>query len=80
VSNAEPGMCTDTSGYIADAEMRALIEADESNESSGIKQWFDNASDSNIMTWNGNWVAYMDDYTKHTRIQWVEELNFGGTS
>jgi GH18 family chitinase len=31
LNNAEPGMCTDTSGYIADAEMQALIEAEDSN-------------------------------------------------
>ena len=76
LSNAEPGMCTDTSGYIADAEIQALIEAEDSD----VKTWFDDASDSNIMTWNGNWVAYMDSFTKYTRIQWVKGLNFGGTT
>lgn len=80
VSNAEKGMCTDTAGYIADAEMAALIEADELDGTGSIKTWFDDESDSNIMTWNGNWVAYMDDFTKYTRISWVKGLNFGGTT
>jgi chitinase len=97
VSNAEPGMCTATSGYIADAEIQALIEADGEDGSVGVKKWFDDASDSNIMvspsiralhvnnadlvqTWKGNWVAYMDGFTKYTRIEWVKELNFGGTT
>lgn len=80
VSNAEKGMCTDTSGYISDAEMATLIEDDELDGSGSVKTWFDKDSDSNIMTWDGNWVAYMDESTKDKRIEWVKGLNFGGTT
>jgi chitinase len=80
ISNAEPGECTATSGYIADAEIASLFENAEIDGSGGVKTWFDDASDSNIMTWNGNWVAYMDGFTKFTRTKWVKDLNFGGTS
>lgn len=27
-----------------------------------------------------DWVAYMNDLTKETRTEWIEDLNFGGTS
>lgn len=74
ISEAEPGECTGTGGYIADAELRDL------RDFGTAKTWYDDASDSDIMTWDGNWVAWMDTKTKDRRIDWVRGLNFGGTT
>jgi chitinase len=79
-SHAEPGECTGTSGYIADTELQSLIEGDDLDGGGTVKTWFDEASASNIMTWNDNWVAYMDSDTKASRVSWIKGLNFGGTT
>ena len=80
ISNAEKGECTDTSGYIAEAELRALVQYEAESGSGTVKTWFDGDSSSDIMTWNGNWVAWMDGPAKTNRIEWVQGLNFGGTT
>jgi chitinase len=74
ISNADPGYCTDTPGYISNAEIAELSENDE------VQKWFDVESSSNILTFNGTWVAYMDDDQKDSRINWIKGLNFGGTT
>jgi chitinase len=33
-----------------------------------------------VKIWTGNWVAYMDNFTKHSRTQWLKSLKFGGTT
>ncbi|KAI0545346.1 hypothetical protein F4679DRAFT_561711 [Xylaria curta] len=80
VSNAEKGSCTDTAGYISDAELRRLIDGEELEEGGVVRTWFDENSQSDILTWNGNWVAWMNENTKTARIKWAKDLNFGGTS
>jgi chitinase len=80
-SDAEPGECTGTSGYISDAEIRGIQHvASVIGEPGEVLTWHDHATNSDIMTWNGNWVAYMSPTTKRTRAEWVEGLNFGGIS
>jgi chitinase len=74
LSNADPGYCTGTPGYISNAEIAELSENDD------VEQWFDTESSSNILTWDGNWIAYMDDDQKDSRISWVKGLNFAGTT
>ena len=80
VSDAEKGICTDTGGYISDAELRSLVYAEEFDEGGVVTTWFDEKSESDILTWNGNWVAWMDGPTKDRRIAWAKGLNIGGTS
>lgn len=85
-SEAEPGPCTGTAGYISYAEIRQ-IAYDAKNKKKGVtaKTWYDSASDSDIMTYstlgkgNVNWVAYMGYTTTANRIKWAQGLNFGGT-
>ncbi|KAH7152614.1 hypothetical protein EDB81DRAFT_789377 [Dactylonectria macrodidyma] len=79
-SDAEPGECTATGGYIADAELRAMIAAEELNEDGIVKTWYDEETDSDMMTWKGNWVAWMDTETKNRRQDKAKELNLAGTS
>lgn len=86
VSNAEPGKCTGSAGYLANAEIGKI----KSNATAGVAgtsatTWYDAASDSDIMTFGTkglgqtDWVAYMGTTTKTRRIAWVKSLNFGGT-
>ncbi|KAK3330048.1 killer toxin alpha/beta [Apodospora peruviana] len=73
-SGAQKGMCTDTSGYISNAEIGLL------KTRKGVKEWTDTKSASQIMTWDGTeWVAYMTDDQKKARGTRYKGLNFAGT-
>ncbi|KAK0651160.1 hypothetical protein B0T16DRAFT_453662 [Cercophora newfieldiana] len=81
VSHAEPGVCTGQGGYISEAEIRRIILQDELEEAGMVKTYFDGDSQSDLITWgDGNWAAWMDGPAKINRIEWVERLNFGGTT
>lgn len=74
-STATPGMCTDTAGYIANAEIDMIVSLNDT----GTKAWYDRDSNSNIMVYGGNqWVAYMDLDTKTSRTTYYKSLNFAG--
>ena len=79
-SNAYPGYCTGTPGYISNAEIRDIIDDGQWT----VKTSYDTLSDSNILIYGtGNafdWVAYMDGDVKSKRIDWVKSLNFAGTT
>lgn len=79
-SEAGAGICTGTPGYIADAELQYLIDAEDWSDEGDVQTWYDSKSDSNMMTWYGNWVAYMNVSTKDSRTSWIKGLNFGGTT
>ncbi|KAJ4250226.1 hypothetical protein NW762_012041 [Fusarium torreyae] len=86
-SEAEPGQCTGTGGYISNAELDEIYEL-ANRDASGFsaKRWHDTKTHSDIMTYgtkgNGmtDWVAYMSDKTKEERVSWIKNLNFGGTA
>ncbi|KAL6907356.1 glycoside hydrolase family 18 protein [Trichoderma evansii] len=74
VSNAAKGRCTDTSGYISNAEIEDIFLFGKVN-----KQWTD--AGSNIFVYNDTeWVAYMNDTTKADRATLYASYNFAGTS
>jgi hypothetical protein len=81
-SNAYKGRCTDTAGYISNAELQEII--DGKSDYSLVKSSYDAGSDSNILVYGttdkADWVAYMDSTTKGSRSGWVQDLNFGGTT
>ncbi|KAI1368185.1 hypothetical protein F5Y08DRAFT_347581 [Xylaria arbuscula] len=86
-SDAEPGLCTATGGYISNAELDEIYSYAESGEEGySAKQWYDKATDSDMMTYGTlgdgmtDWVAYMSDETKQRRTDWVKGLNFAGTT
>ncbi|RGP66617.1 killer toxin alpha beta [Fusarium longipes] len=86
-SEAEPGQCTGTGGYISNAELDVIWQAaSEGAEGYSAKRWHDTKTHSDIMTYgtqgNGmtDWVAYMSDETKKERVSWIKALNFGGTT
>jgi len=77
-STAAAGECTQTRGYISNAE---IIEMIESNDTSlAIDSWYDEDTDSNYVVYNEtNWVAYMTDDVKTGRKARYQALNFAGT-
>ncbi|CAJ2505830.1 Uu.00g132240.m01.CDS01 [Anthostomella pinea] len=68
-------MCTDTAGILANAEINSII-------AQGVAHtWFDDDSQSDMLVYNGTqWVAYMSDDTKQSRVGLYRSLNFAGTS
>ena len=75
VSTATPGDCTAEAGYISNAEINLIIDIN----ATGTQTWYDAESDSDILVYNGNqWVAFMNDDTKTSRINYYRNLNFGG--
>lgn len=75
-SGAEPGLCTETPGYISNTEINNIIN----NSSISSTTALDDLSNSNILIWDDNWVAYMDDENKAARMAAYQALNFLGTS
>lgn len=72
-SGALSGACTDTPGYLADAEINDLIVR-------GAAAYHDDlASDSDIAIFQGTWVAYMTQRTKNQRTSIYGANKFGGT-
>jgi chitinase len=73
---AKPGRCTQYGGVLANGEIEEIIELNQG----GVRHWYDEASDSNIMVYdNTQWVAYMDSSVKARRAAKYKQLNFGGT-
>ncbi|KAL5911482.1 hypothetical protein ACKVV7_010067 [Pyricularia oryzae] len=68
-SFARKGECTDTAGYISNAEIKAI----------GGNTWLDVESNSNIMVSGDLWIGYMDEALKATRTRTYQAYNFGGT-
>ncbi|KAA8646796.1 uncharacterized protein ATNIH1004_005471 [Aspergillus tanneri] len=75
-SGAAKGECTDTAGYISDAEIYRILDEDDTAET-----FYDNSSDSNILVYRSTeWVAFMDEHTRTSRTGYYERLNMGGTT
>ncbi|KAL4799251.1 hypothetical protein BDV19DRAFT_385501 [Aspergillus venezuelensis] len=75
-SGAAKGMCTNTAGYIADAEIYRILDEDDTAET-----FYDKSSDSNILVYGSTeWVAYMDDDTRTSRTDYYKDLNMAGTT
>lgn len=73
-SGAAPGRCTGTKGYISNFEIREII-----GTRSDVQQYSD--EDGDILVYNGvQWVSWMSRGLYDERVNWVQGLNFGGTS
>lgn len=76
-SNAEKAECTDTAGYISNAEINQLLNH---NSSRVNKHYVDTHSNSNIMIYDEtNWVAYMTPEIRSQRTKMYKSLGMGGT-
>lgn len=73
-SEAAKGECTDTAGYISNAELESIIA-----KGGNIKQWSENGTD--YLVYNDvEWVAYMSPTTKSARMVLYDIYGFGGTT
>ncbi|KAI6778523.1 uncharacterized protein J7T54_005047 [Emericellopsis cladophorae] len=74
LSNAKKGRCTDTAGYISNAEISEILESDRVT-----RKW--KAEGSNMLVYDKTeWVAYMDEDTKKARTSFYSSYNFAGTT
>ncbi|KAH8881787.1 glycoside hydrolase [Thozetella sp. PMI_491] len=73
-SGASKGECTGTAGYISNAEMANLAKKRDT------QSYYDRRSGSDILIYDGNWVAYMSDDTKATRMSLYSGYNFAGST
>jgi chitinase len=77
-STASEGECTQTAGYISNAEILDIVYSNDSALS--VDSWYDTDTDSNYLVYNQTqWVAYMTDDVKTSRINRWKGLNFAGT-
>ncbi|KAF2226558.1 hypothetical protein BDZ85DRAFT_316064 [Elsinoe ampelina] len=74
ISDARPGRCTKTGGYLGYAEITELARTQ-----SGVSTFHDAASNSDIMLYKGDYVSYMTPTTKDTRREYFKGFNFGGS-
>jgi hypothetical protein len=81
-SPAKPGMCTETGGYISDAEiMQIMRNADADFDGSSYRSYYDASSDSDIFIYDDwEWAAWMSPTTKDRRKSYYKSLNMGGTT
>ncbi|KAK7990526.1 hypothetical protein PG990_014806 [Apiospora arundinis] len=75
VFNANPGRCTDTGGYLSNAEIAEIIRKGD-----GAQTFHDGNSNTDVMLYKGDYVSYMTDTTKITRRSDWQGLNFAGTT
>ncbi|KAL4886083.1 chitinase [Aspergillus karnatakaensis] len=76
-SHALKGKCTDTAGYLADAEIAEIL----SDSSRVVRSFVDPSSHSDILVYdNDEWVGYMSSVTKRTRTNLYASWGLGGTS
>jgi GH18 family chitinase len=73
-SDAKPGRCTNTSGYLANAEIMELLKY-----GSDVRTFRDPSSDSDVLLYGNDYVSYMTQKTKLERRSTWKGLNFGGT-
>ncbi|XP_014561985.1 glycoside hydrolase family 18 protein [Bipolaris victoriae FI3] len=74
LSNAAKGRCTETAGYISNAEINEIVRSGNVK-----KKW--TSEGSNIMVYNDTeWVAWMDDDMKEERAKFYDSYNFAGTT
>lgn len=72
---ATPGLCTQTAGYLANAEISTII----ANSSRVTQNFLDSASNTNILVYDETqWVGWMDDSVKETRADTYHGLAMGG--
>ncbi|KAK2599166.1 hypothetical protein QQS21_005356 [Conoideocrella luteorostrata] len=73
-SDAAPGRCTKTGGYLSNAEINEIITRGD-----GVEVLHDGKSNTDVLLYKGDYVSYMTPTTKDTRREDWKGLNFGGT-
>lgn len=76
-STATPGSCTNTAGYISEAEINQILIINDTT--SKPQRWWDPKSATNILVYNDNqWVSYLEPEKKEQRTQDYVKSHFGG--
>lgn len=76
-SQANPGPCTQTPGFISNAEIQAIL----ANSSRVNQNFIDSASNTNILVYDDTqWVGWMSDGIKASRTSLYKNLAMGGTT
>ncbi|KAH7024975.1 uncharacterized protein B0I36DRAFT_251289 [Microdochium trichocladiopsis] len=79
-SPAKKGVCTDTAGYLADAEINEIID-DRRRAGRVVTQYKDASSNSDILVYDdGEWVSWMNPSTKSARAALYAGWGLGGTT
>jgi hypothetical protein len=73
-SDAKPGRCTNTGGYLAYAEIAEL-----QGNGQDAKMFHDDTSSSDIMLYKGDYVSYITPDKKEKRRESWRGMNFAGT-
>jgi hypothetical protein len=71
-SKGTPGRCTNVPEFISNAEIKEILQKDPNARSFNVD------GSSKYMTYDGNWVSYLDDNDKIKRTETWKSLNFGG--
>lgn len=82
-SSAKKGRCTDTNGYISNAEIDEIIRSGSvggKRAAAGVQLFTDNTESQILVYDDTQWVAYMDDSNKAARKAKWAGLNFAGTT
>ena len=74
-SGARAGNCTGTPGYLANIEIRNIINGGEFDA-----QEFSSQEAGDILVYAGNWVSWMTESTYNQRRDYARGLSLGGTS
>ncbi|AEO59465.1 glycoside hydrolase family 18 protein [Thermothelomyces thermophilus ATCC 42464] len=87
-SNAKPGRCTGTAGYISNAEIDEILAGGGSSGGSSqaragrvVASFVDTSSNTDVLVYDNNqWVGYMSEKTKKTRTTLYTGWGLGGTT
>jgi hypothetical protein len=71
---AKPGRCTGEGGYMALGEINEIIA-----ENAGARSFYDTDSGSDVVLYDGDYVAYLSNSTKIARRSVWKGLNFAGS-
>ncbi|RDW83598.1 glycoside hydrolase family 18 protein [Aspergillus mulundensis] len=72
---ADPGVCSETSGYLAYYEIDKIL----SNDSS-IEVHHDKEAAVKYFTWNNDqWISYDDKETFEQKVEWANSVGFSGS-
>ncbi|KAK4455203.1 hypothetical protein QBC34DRAFT_465261 [Podospora aff. communis PSN243] len=74
VSDAAPGRCTATGGYLGYAEVLEIIARGD-----GAKVFYDERSSSDVMLYEGDYIGYLTPDSKEKRRDDWKALNFAGS-
>ncbi|KAK5995000.1 Killer toxin subunits alpha/beta-like protein [Cladobotryum mycophilum] len=74
-SNATPGVCTGTAGYLSNAEINEIV----TNEANTVVR-FDEASHSITLLYGPDWVSFLTDDMKKARLNYYLVYRYAGVA